>query len=229
MVRRALLRPALLGGLLVILAAGCASEGDLTSLRKEQRDLARRLADTRADVESLRVQLSRLRGQVEEGGSRGRAAASTPSSDIEERLRVLESNAPRPAEPGQAASPGSVPPGSEFGSTQPAQAPAPTPPPAPPAAAETGSPVAVDADMGRSTSDEYRTGLTQIQRGEQQKAVQTLRSFVNKNPKNEVVPYAHDFTYDILPASDSGTYFAGGALVGSTLGAPNLPLCVSAP
>jgi hypothetical protein len=45
----------------------------------------------------------------------------------------------------------------------------------------------------------------------------------------EVVPYAHDFTYDILPASDSGTYFAGGALVGSTLGAPNLPLCVSAP
>jgi hypothetical protein len=26
------------------------------------------------------------------------------------------------------------------------------------------------------------------------------------------------FTYDILPASDSGTYFAGGVLIGSTLG-----------
>jgi len=30
------------------------------------------------------------------------------------------------------------------------------------------------------------------------------------------VPYAHGYTYDILPDSDSGTYFAGGALIGST-------------
>lgn len=29
--------------------------------------------------------------------------------------------------------------------------------------------------------------------------------------------YRHAFTYDILPASDTGAYFAGGALVGSTL------------
>jgi hypothetical protein len=33
----------------------------------------------------------------------------------------------------------------------------------------------------------------------------------------ELVPYAHDATYDILPASDTATYFAAGALVGSTL------------
>jgi hypothetical protein len=33
----------------------------------------------------------------------------------------------------------------------------------------------------------------------------------------EVVPYRHDATYDILPASSTGTYFAAGALVGSTL------------
>jgi hypothetical protein len=31
------------------------------------------------------------------------------------------------------------------------------------------------------------------------------------------LPYAHDSTYDILPASDSGTYVAAGALIGSTL------------
>jgi hypothetical protein len=31
------------------------------------------------------------------------------------------------------------------------------------------------------------------------------------------VPYQHAFTYDILPASDTGTYFAAGALIGSTL------------
>jgi hypothetical protein len=34
-----------------------------------------------------------------------------------------------------------------------------------------------------------------------------------------VVPYPFDATYDILPDSDTGTYFAGGALIGSTLAA----------
>ena len=31
------------------------------------------------------------------------------------------------------------------------------------------------------------------------------------------IPYAADFTYDILPTSDTGTYFAAGLLIGSTL------------
>jgi hypothetical protein len=35
----------------------------------------------------------------------------------------------------------------------------------------------------------------------------------------ELVPYRYARTYDILPASSTGTYFAGGALVGSTLAA----------
>ena len=33
----------------------------------------------------------------------------------------------------------------------------------------------------------------------------------------ELVPYRHERTYDILPASSTGSYFAAGALVGSTL------------
>lgn len=33
----------------------------------------------------------------------------------------------------------------------------------------------------------------------------------------ERVPYLYGYTYDILPASDSGTYIAAGALIGSTL------------
>jgi hypothetical protein len=33
----------------------------------------------------------------------------------------------------------------------------------------------------------------------------------------EVVAYAPDFTYDILPDSDTGTYFAAGMQIGSTL------------
>jgi hypothetical protein len=33
----------------------------------------------------------------------------------------------------------------------------------------------------------------------------------------DVVPYSHDATYDILPDSDTGAYFADGVLIGSTL------------
>jgi hypothetical protein len=33
----------------------------------------------------------------------------------------------------------------------------------------------------------------------------------------EIVPYAYAFTFDILPASATGAYFANGVLVGSTL------------
>jgi hypothetical protein len=36
----------------------------------------------------------------------------------------------------------------------------------------------------------------------------------------ELVPYAYERTYDILPASSTGAYFAAGALVGSTLRTP---------
>lgn len=35
-----------------------------------------------------------------------------------------------------------------------------------------------------------------------------------------LVPYPYAFTHDILPASDTGTYLAAGALIGSTLRAP---------
>jgi hypothetical protein len=38
-----------------------------------------------------------------------------------------------------------------------------------------------------------------------------------------VIPFAHDATYDILPDSDTGTYFAAGVLIGSTL-APHAAL-----
>lgn len=45
-----------------------------------------------------------------------------------------------------------------------------------------------------------------------------------------LVPYAHAATYDILPRSDTGAYFAGGVLVGSTLArAPALVAQATAP
>jgi len=49
----------------------------------------------------------------------------------------------------------------------------------------------------------------------------------------ELVPYHHSHTYDILPASDTGTYYAGGVLIGSTLAPPQrlaatpTPVCMN--
>ncbi len=45
----------------------------------------------------------------------------------------------------------------------------------------------------------------------------------------ETIPYGHDFTYDILPASDTGTYVAGGVLIGSTLAGERQPSIARAP
>jgi hypothetical protein len=36
----------------------------------------------------------------------------------------------------------------------------------------------------------------------------------------ELVPFSFEATYDILPASNTGTYFAAGVLIGSTLFLP---------
>jgi hypothetical protein len=40
----------------------------------------------------------------------------------------------------------------------------------------------------------------------------------------ELVPYRYERTYDILPASSTGVYFAAGALIGSTLAPPTAAL-----
>ena len=37
---------------------------------------------------------------------------------------------------------------------------------------------------------------------------------------SQIIPYEHSATYDILPDSDTGTYFAAGVLLGSTLAPP---------
>ena len=53
----------------------------------------------------------------------------------------------------------------------------------------------------------------------------------NRIQSVEVIDYAHEYTYDILPDSDTGFYFAGGMLIGSTIASggyvmsrPNRPI-----
>ena len=60
---------------------------------------------------------------------------------------------------------------------------------------------------GHPTADGRR--FDTLVRGERLDGVEILAA--------DLVPYGHDATYDILPDSDTGAYFAGGVLIGSTL------------
>jgi hypothetical protein len=70
----------------------------------------------------------------------------------------------------------------------------------------------IELSAGHPTADGRKFG--ELRPGSSLDDVHSVRAV-------EVVPYRHDATYDILPASSTGTYFAGGALVGSTLGSPS--------
>lgn len=184
--------------LLALAAGGCASQDELSSLRREQRQLARRLADTRADVESLRLSVNRLQGKLDDL-SYGRGRSSAPP-DLEQRLRPFEegSAAPQEAAPPtsqaeERAAPsslGGVPPGpgGAPGTTASLSA---VQPPAPAVSDDVPRSVDIGRDLSRGGPDLYREGLQAFQRGDYPKAVQTLRGFVNKEPKSDLVPSAH--------------------------------------
>lgn len=70
---------------------------------------------------------------------------------------------------------------------------------------------ALEVSAGHPTADGRRFG--DLKAGT---AIDEVHSVVSA----AFVPYAYDATYDILPASSTGTYYAAGALIGSTLFAP---------
>jgi tol-pal system protein YbgF len=79
--------------------------------------------------------------------------------------------------------PGSVPPGSAPpGGVMAASVPSP--------ADDVPRSVDLQKDIARGGTDQYREGLQAYQKGDYPKAVQSLRGFVNKDPKNELVPGA---------------------------------------
>lgn len=65
----------------------------------------------------------------------------------------------------------------------------------------------LEISSGHPTADGRSFG--QLRTGQMLDAVEIVRV--------ARVPYEHERTYDLLPASDSGTYFAAGVLIGSTL------------
>ncbi len=185
---------------LAAVAAGCAAQADIGDMRREQRVLSRRLADTRADLESLRVAVSRLQGRVDDLGSGTRpsrsAAVATP--DMDSRLRPLESAAPPPPRPLAPPPPvDATPPPPVWPQDRQVETPPASEPPAsdgspfaPPTSDDVPRDVDIRKDLARGGSEEYRAGLDAYQRGDYPKAIQSLRGFATKDPKSDLVPVA---------------------------------------
>jgi hypothetical protein len=74
--------------------------------------------------------------------------------------------------------------------------------------------IALDSGASLEISPNHPTAagapLASLAAGSKLDATHTITSI-------ELVPYRHSRTYDILPSSSSGVYFAGGAALGSTL------------
>jgi tol-pal system protein YbgF len=176
------------------LLVGCAA-ADVSVIRRDQRALARRLADTRADIDALRSEVGRLRGQMQRAGLGG-ATEAVPAS------AYGHSSGPPAGWPGGAAATGagvrSPAPDARW-PTGAASAPGPrlserSPEPqataAPGPAAQLG--IELRGDMARGAeAAEYREGLEAFQRGDYARSIQSLRNFVSRNRQSEVAPYAH--------------------------------------
>lgn len=172
---------------------GCAAQADIAALRAEQRLLARRLADTRADVQAVKGDVARLRGQLDDMGYRRRYTPPPPPPDRYNDMGGMPGEGPGGSgmDPSQQAAygdPSQPPPppptDPRYGAIEP-----PSEPSAPPAPA---SPPSVDlnADYSKGQDPDYRQGLESYQRADYGRAVQSLRRYVGKNPTGEAVPNA---------------------------------------
>ena len=195
-----------------VAASGCASQVDLDQMRRDQREMSRRLADTRADLDSLKSSVASLRGALQDSQHRHNGA---DVADLDRRLQALEGRSPAPGEVPPSTSVQSAPPASYDASREPPSGAGPvarvepvrpssvepTRPPtqaAPPAAPPPGPAVSdaprsadLERDLARAGATDYRDGLQQYQRGDYAKSIQSLRGYVNKNPTGEYVANAH--------------------------------------
>lgn len=181
----------LLGGL-----AGCASQVDLSSIRREQRLLARRLADQRADLDRLNSEVARLRAFS--GDSRYPSATSGRMGQQAPAEPYAQATGGYPpgttSHPGQPV--GGPQAGRDYGSGTDYGDPAGRQPSGGGyAPAEAGAPAQAGAsnlqnDMGRGNDSEYQQGLQSFSRGDYQRSVQSLRNYVSRNPRDPLVPVA---------------------------------------
>jgi tol-pal system protein YbgF len=190
---------AILLGVVGGLTGGCASQVDLDSIQRQQREMSRRLADTRADLESLKQSVASIRGSMEDVRHRG--GGGSDYGNLDRRLQALEDRAGSssettgvsPSNDGASSGQTTIPPSpSTAGPVARVEPYRPPPEPvATPAANEAPRSADLERDLARAGATDYREGLQQFQRGDYAKAIQSLRGYVTKNPNGEYVANAH--------------------------------------
>jgi tol-pal system protein YbgF len=163
--------------LVVATAAGCATQADITEIRRDQRAIRGQLADTRATLDSVQRDLAATRGKVQE--NRHAERSDTRIQNLEERLAALEeARGGAPRDSGSGAPPETV------------AAPAPG---ATPAAetARAGNVPAADRDDSADAPDQYRAAFALVRQKEYDRAIQQFREFLRTNADSPLVGNAH--------------------------------------
>jgi len=175
---------------LALVAAGCATRGDLA---RQDAALRRLLLDQKRSVDQVKREVERLRADFEEGGIR-RSRGGDKLAQLEQRLAALESgHAASPPSPGtepidgsvlppvEGTTPTTTPPAATTETTRPVP---PTTLPPPPAAAgdddwsrEVAQDQAAVGTMNLPEKDEYLGIMASLAKRDCAKAVPALNSF----------------------------------------------------
>jgi tol-pal system protein YbgF len=176
------------------LLAGCATRADLLQVQQDQREVRALLADQQVAVEGLRRRLDILRGEMSEGGRRGRGGGT--SSDVRQQLADLEARVMAleqarglvvPTPPS-----GTAPAPEELLAPRPPEAllPPVAPTPARPPTAQEAALAKEEAALGGRGDAEYREAIGLIRQGQCGPAIPKLRDFIRKNPKSDLADNA---------------------------------------
>jgi tol-pal system protein YbgF len=169
----------LIGLYLAATLAGCATAADLQRVRRDQKEMQARLADTQATVDSLRQRVDALRTNLEEGQKRG-GARPQALTDLERRLAALESRVGGAAPPGDPQQLAAVPPAEVRPPVQMPRTDAAT--------------IALRKEeswmLGGTVNETYRRGLEQYRAGQCEQAITTFRQFLRADPGSDLADNA---------------------------------------
>jgi tol-pal system protein YbgF len=186
---------------------GCADQGDMQQLNKNEFTLRGMIAADRQQLDALKAQVARQNDQIEEL-QHGAGTAGGTASGVNDRVASLEAEV-KALQAGMAAAPGAMPPpGAPADSVGPvASAPPPagvTAPPATPAEIAPTWPAELDQEIAAAASSNepgikiYREGLDAMKAGKYPLAVTRFTKLQHAYPKS--------------PLSEPAEYFAANAL-----------------
>ena len=162
--------------LMSICLAGCVTVADFERVKREQKEMQARLADTQATVDSLKQRVDALRTSVDESSKRGGGRAS---ADLERRVAALEGRVP----------------GEPAGQPLVTQTPvADTAPKAIQVAHTDAAPIAMRKEeatlSGGGVSPAYRAAIEKYRAGDCDQAIAGFRQFIRADSNSELADNA---------------------------------------